>query len=91
MNQGNIEFEAIKTESGVLLGSVDEAETAVKRLDGLMESLCEKNDAPALKKANGVLTETVTNFIKAIRSEMEVVQQMTKSTEKLAQASGYEN
>jgi len=89
MATGNIEFDAIKSESSNLLAAAEETEAAVKNLDGLMQQLCEKNDAPSLKRGNDTLTETVTGFIKAVRAEMESVNQMVRDAERLATASGY--
>ena len=90
MSQGTINFEEIKKETGILLGSAEEAEVGAKQLQTLMDGLCEKNDAPAIKRAVDGMLETVNAFIKTIRDEMEIVQDMTAKTEKLAAASGYQ-
>jgi hypothetical protein len=89
MGAGNIDFEAIKTHSSHLIASADEAETAAKSLQTLMDGLCQKNDQPSLKKANDTLLETVGAFLRTVRGEMASVNQMTKDAEKLAAASGY--
>ena len=89
MSQGNIDFDAIKSESGKLMGSADEVNAALGKLQTLMDGLCEKNDAPALKRASDSLIETSKGFLKAVQSEMESVTTMVRDSEKLAAASGY--
>lgn len=83
MRQGDINFDEIKKESLNLHASSEEASVACKSMGGLMTELCNKNDAPSIKRASDGVLETTTAFLKAVEEEMVTVDGMVQKAANL--------
>ena len=86
--KGDINFEAIKRNSNLLLASADEAETACPKFEALMEQLLASNDQPAVKAGTDTLLETIKSHLTVIRSEMEQVNNLVQNTQRLGESVG---